>query len=106
MKIKNYLNDIECEDLKIKIGSYLFEKFEIQNYSSIVKCEEPRNYLRKSILIIGGINDAANNRLNKKVYCFDTVNFKIFSILDSFLTRSNHCVSELNDLVFIVIFKY
>lgn len=101
IKITNYLNDIECDDLKIKIGSYLYEAFEIQNYSSIAKFEEPRNYSRKSILIIGGIRDAANNRLNRKVFCFDTVNLKIFSICDSFLARSNHCISELNDLVYI-----
>ncbi len=101
IKITNYLNDIECDDLKIKIGSYLYEAFEIQNYSNIAKFEESRNYSRKSILIIGGIRDAANNRLNRKVYCFDTVNLKIFSICDSFLARSNHCISELNDLVYI-----
>lgn len=101
LKITNYLNQIECDDLKIQVGSYIFEKFESQIHTNTVKFEEPRKYLRKSILIIGGITNALSNTLNNRIYCFDTVNLRIFSISNSFLTRSNHCICELNDLVFI-----
>ena len=98
LKLYDYLNSIQCEDLKIKIGNYLYEKFEIHHSIGV---DESRKYLRKSILIFGGVINTANNKLNNKVYCFDTVKLKIFPILNSFLTRSNHCVSELNDLLFI-----
>jgi actin-binding protein IPP len=99
IKLYNYLNNIQCYDLKITIAKYLYEKFEVSN--SFKTIEEPRKYLRKSILVFGGVVDTLTSRLNNKVYCFDTANQRLFSLSGSFLKRSNHCVCEFNDLIFV-----